>query len=294
MNARLKKLNQRHAYTIIELLTVMSIIVILIGLLVPAMNKVRIYASKVQQKAQFHSIEVAMELFEAEHEGKPNSDAQDIDSANYCGAMKLCEAMMGQDLLGFHPESVFRESGLNINGDDLYPPAGTITPAERRMNLKARKGPYLPLDNANAYPIQDLYSNYATYYDVNDFVLCDVYKRVTNRRTGKKVGMPILYYKADTTKDGHDVSVGGYLSTDNIYSYLDNDQLVLLGMPWASTLVHPMASTGFPGPDIFYEKTWNRKVTTMNRPYKADSYILLSAGYDGEYGTADDIFNFGN
>ena len=30
----------------------------------------------------------------------------------------------------------------------------------------------------------------------------------------------------------------------------------------------------------------------MPRPYRADSYILISAGYDGLYGTRDDICNF--
>ena len=29
-----------------------------------------------------------------------------------------------------------------------------------------------------------------------------------------------------------------------------------------------------------------------NRPYRADSYILMSAGFDGLYGTKDDVFNF--
>jgi hypothetical protein len=28
------------------------------------------------------------------------------------------------------------------------------------------------------------------------------------------------------------------------------------------------------------------------RPFRADTFILISAGWDGEYGTADDICNF--
>jgi len=28
------------------------------------------------------------------------------------------------------------------------------------------------------------------------------------------------------------------------------------------------------------------------RPYRSDSFILLSAGPDGLYGTGDDVFNF--
>jgi hypothetical protein len=33
-------------------------------------------------------------------------------------------------------------------------------------------------------------------------------------------------------------------------------------------------------------------ISTARQPYRSDTYILLSAGYDGEYGTVDDIFNF--
>jgi len=36
----------------------------------------------------------------------------------------------------------------------------------------------------------------------------------------------------------------------------------------------------------------NPQVTAINRPYRAGSYILISAGKDGLYGSPDDIFNF--
>jgi hypothetical protein len=46
----------------------------------------------------------------------------------------------------------------------------------------------------------------------------------------------------------------------------------------------------------FYMNTTNDKMlattTAAVRPYRADTYILISAGYDGEYGTPDDICNF--
>ena len=46
------------------------------------------------------------------------------------------------------------------------------------------------------------------------------------------------------------------------------------------------------GPIRFYEMTRNENITSTVRPVRADSYILQSAGYDGDYGTPDDIFNF--
>ena len=64
-----KQSNKKRAFTIVELLTVMSIIIILMGLLAPVMNKVRRYARKVSQKNQFHSINLALELFRAEFDG---------------------------------------------------------------------------------------------------------------------------------------------------------------------------------------------------------------------------------
>jgi len=290
----------RAGFTIVELLTVMSIIIILIGLLVPSLNTVKRYARKVRQKAQFHSIEVALDLWSTQFEGYPPSDRLDPTNAPYCGAMKLCEAMMGQDLLGFHPDSLFREDGEDMNNNELYPDQATTPPPKYRENLKARKGPYLQLENANAYRLENVYRNTGPFTG-EEFVLCDVYTRVNHQKTGKNIGMPVLYYKADTSKIDHDPNRPN--DPDNIYDYMDNDDLVRLGLPFDNTgaLAHPMASGGgmtsaggAPDPAIFYEMTKNETITTADRPYRADSYILLSAGFDGEYGTSDDVFNFGD
>ena len=100
MKTTTKKTRKKEAFTIIELLTVMSIIVILLGLLVPAMNKAKIYAKTVNQKNQFHSIDVALELFKTEYEDYPPSDQFDDASVAYCGAMKLAEAVVGVFVIG--------------------------------------------------------------------------------------------------------------------------------------------------------------------------------------------------
>jgi hypothetical protein len=123
------------------------------------------------------------------------------------------------------------------------------------------------------------------------FVLCDVYNNVKNQETGKKIGMPILYYKANTSNTIHDPC--GSLPTvgsDNkyIYNYTDNDELVSLGLPWDTAGAHPLVV-----PAKFYEITKDNRINIKDgRPYRPDSYILISAGFDGMYGTSDDIFNF--
>ena len=110
-----------------------------------------------------------------------------------------------------------------------------------------------------------------------------------NTQTGKRVGMPILYYKANTSNTAHDYTNPD--NPDNIYDYRDNQELVGLGKPWDPTGTGHMLSTD---PDKFYESTWNESITSIARPYRMDSFILLSAGFDGEYGTPDDVFNFGD
>ena len=284
MKSIIKQSNRKAAFTIIELLTVMSIIVILIGVLVPALSNVRKYAQKVKQMAQFNSMQSAIELFNNENDGYPPSGAMDGAGQPYCGAMKLCEAMMGRDLLGFHPDSAFRVDGMDAaGGRDIYLPT--------RENLNARLGPFLQLDNANAYRLVDIYGSGQTApFQENVFVLCDVYTR--QMRTGIKTGMPILYYKAETSNNLHDPNTAPTPQDNmgNIYNYWDNHALVNLGKPWeeaGKVTTHSLAE-----PARFYRNTRNNQITTVRRPYRTDSYILISAGFDGEYGTADDICNF--
>jgi type II secretory pathway pseudopilin PulG len=287
------KPNRKAAFTIVELLTVMSIIVILIGLLVPALNQVRKFAREVRQQAQFNSINVAIELFNSEFDSLPDSSATDPEGNSYCGAMKLAEAMVGQDLMGFHPDSVFMSNGKNLGGDkQLYhnaqgPPVN--------IDINARKGPYLPIENANAYRLQDIYGETGTGpFEPTHFVLCDVFGRVTHKGTGKRIGMPILYYKANTANTMHDLSNPD--NPDNIYDYHDNQELLMLGKPWdppdQGGEPHKLAIEDGQVGARFYMNTWNDQVTTRERPFRADTYILISAGNDGEYGTADDICNF--
>jgi type II secretory pathway pseudopilin PulG len=338
----------KKGFTIIELLTVMSIIIILLGVLVPALNKTRRYAKTVVQRGQFHEISKGLELFRNDHsENYPDSGAADPCGFGYCGAMKLCEAMLGQDGMGFNPNSQFKASGSINEADgtttDLYPfdlctqtdPTAYSDPTDPPQkllidNLRARVK-YVESDNIKATRVQDLYtwditttatakSRYlyppsattvqfkktdnAPPYAYPNAVITDVFLRADIKaggtapgcqaRAGQKVGMPVLYYKADSSKLNHDSTSDWttWTSNANIYNFDDNYALTGLGCPWESgaapITLHPM----YTDPRVFLKAITNTQVTSTPRPHKEDGYILLSAGWDGLYGTRDDVFNF--
>lgn len=283
MKSIVKQTSRKKAFTIIELLTVMSIIVILIGLLVPSLNMARRFAKKLTQKNQLRIVGIGIEFFNNEWDGYPPSNAFDTNNQQYCGAMKLCEAMVGKDLLGFHPDSIFRADGLDATGRQLYDP----------ITVGARKELFLTLDNAKPNRLVDIYGpgNTGSFLE-NTFVLCDVYSR--DMRTGQKTGMPILYYKAETSNKLHDPNFMP-TATDNmgnIYNFNDNQGLFALGKPWEQTGSTSSTQMSLVDPIRFYKNTRNDKIAIVRRPYNEESYILISAGFDGEYGTADDICNY--
>jgi hypothetical protein len=224
-------------------------------------------------------MDTALGLFRNECEVYPPSDANDSTGKPYCGAMKLAEALMGQDLLGFHSKSGFWRDGLDL---DTRMPLYPLNPPED--NLKQRKGPYLAAESAMAWRLADIYGKGKTGpFPEDTYVLCDTY--IHKRSGGKKTGMPILYYKADRFGTSHDANEPA--NPTNIYGYRDNQALINLGVPGDPKAAHPLAD-----PKRFYLNTRNHLIKTASQPYRADSYILISAGPDGLYGTADDICNF--
>jgi prepilin-type N-terminal cleavage/methylation domain-containing protein len=311
-------MERNKGFTIVELLTVMGVIAVLIGLLVPALALVKDYSKRIQQKAQFHGIDVGLEMYKTEFGSYPRSDDNALipphpilDNSTYCGANKLAEAMVGLDMIGFHPSSDFRSDGMNEVVDKL----GTSVilnvydtsraPGDTWMdgdeNINARKGPFLDLENANAFRMDEVYAvaldpPFVANFDplgtggMFPLVLCDVYAQKRSGTGSKKTGTPILYFRARTNYTQQNYTRDGDYTND-IYNLDDNLNLIDLGMP-NDGRVYTMAD---PTTDI-YEKFENMiindQVTSIRRPYRADSFILISAGKDGDFGTADDIFNF--
>ncbi len=266
-----------------ELLTVLAIISLLVGILIPAVSAVKNSAMEAKQRGQFVSINLGLTTFKNDSDcggDYPPSDAWSPGGPlNYCGAQKLAEALLGWDLLGFHPKSEFTANGVNFAGVFVY---DTTDP----LLFGQRKDPFLELGTTNAFKLGSLFPKTGTAPLAPDtYVLCDVFgatKVMLPGGTTAKAGAPILYYKANT--GGKDIRA--------VYDERDNEVLVFLkGAEDGKT--HPLGDPAG-GYSNFYDYITDPKITAKQWPYKPNSYILISAGADGLYGTGDDIRSFDN
>lgn len=293
-------------FTLVEMLVTLFIIGVILAMVLPAFNMVKAVANEVRQKSQFSNIEMALEGFRADFGDYPESaPSYPLEAVLYGGAQKLAEAVVGQDGFGVHNKTAFQLNGAgDFNNDGAYDVPDEYlydittgnnfeTPAE---NKAARRGPYLELESANAVRLGSIYLGLPSPQMEPSLVLGDKFGLVKNMDTSKKTGMPVLYYKADTTSVYHRPE-GDWASyddgtDDNIYSVNHNQGFLgVLAPPFKDGRTHPLKDP--PGRKKFYEMTRNPNfVGGTDRPYRAESFLLHSAGPDGLYGSPDDLFNF--
>ena len=320
-----KQSGGKSGFTLVELLTVLAIIALLIGLLVPALSTTRRYAKDVKQKAQFHSIEVALDTFHGVYGDYPPSNETTNTGVKTCGSQKLTEALLGLDMRGYDPYSDFDLVATEA-APLIYALDGVLgaTAQDEEDSLNRRKGPFLKTgENVDAYNLYYLFDvanggNVLNLYQGGDPqqkvfgpVICDTYRvkniqipdplNPTTDEITVKVGTPILYYKANKSSKKFD-RLQAAADEDNIYNWKDNGELVDIGLitklPADRTNADHHFGTGYSnlpaqtnGMEVFYDRIINPKVV-VPWPHNPDSYILISAGYDGIYGTDDDITNY--
>lgn len=304
----------KKGLTVVELLVVLTVMALLVSLLLPAVAMVMNMANVTKQKAQFATISIALESFRNDFGDYPESDnlqpgdpMTNNGNYDYCGAQKLSEAMIGYDLFGVHPKTKFQDDGKWDTGTaDQY----IADPTSSNYNGNQRKGPYIEVEKAGAVRLVDLYDMANPGGLRGDtYVMTDTFKRFNSKyqtallnktpplQTEGKIGTPILYYKARVNK----VRFQTGNNDEKIFDRLDNQKLIDAGVPWDTTLEHDLqtgATPPKPGPVYFYDNEYivNKNLTSPISndaiPYNKDSFILISAGKDGLYGTEDDIFNF--
>jgi prepilin-type N-terminal cleavage/methylation domain-containing protein len=301
-----------RAFTLPELLTVVAIIAILIGILMPALYQVKKMAKDTKQKAQLVSIEMAVNLYKNDFGDYPPSHGYDSGNSPtyadypYCGAQTFAEAMFGQDLLGVHPDSIFRENGEDGSNNSLYPdPFNPDTNPAHKKNLDSRKGPYLARENIGVFKPVNIFDPAVLPTEMSvskdKYVICDVFEAVNRSITlpngttkNYKIGTPILYYKANPAAQNRNIDAAQ--PDKSIYNGFDNRYLVLAGKitnTGSGDVPHNFeAADGTPTPFYDFIKDKQISTATFNYPVRPDSFLLISAGNDGLYGTSDDICNF--
>lgn len=306
----MKKMKNKKAFTLIELLVVMAIIAALIGILSVGLRQVKIKATSLRQKGEFHGMEISIELFQNEFNGYPDSAVVSDDGVDVCGAQRLAEAMEGRDELGFHPKSKWHPAKEAAAGLTLY----DITVDDTR---KQRKPVYFELKHSGMYTPEQLWGtgNTGTLQADECPIITDVFVRnaAADPAIEEKVGTPVLYFKANPTKRFR-VDASRQLVdpakqseyTQWIYNFDDN--IGLLNLAWlrepgsavdpAGIAPHYQPRDDYPGvtepAELFYRIITQRADTNTNiyKPYNSDKYILISAGWDGKYGTDDDLTNY--
>jgi prepilin-type N-terminal cleavage/methylation domain-containing protein len=315
---------RRRAFTLIELLTVMAIIVILIGILTPALSAARNRATTTAIKAQLNAISVGLDAFNVDEGEYPASNAvlwaanptgptRDVEmdawevsmggAANpIYGANILVDAMVGRDFLGYDPRSA--PTG-----------AGFPNPYNRWDPGNDRRQPYIPVDGIDVTSPNDPPEDQAgvlppqTQRQIpsGNGLYCRVFR--------DKFGWPILYYRASPTANQNTPIIqtgnepANQLFGEGVYDGLDNEPFTSYGAPNPHKIFD--ANQDFPvpagnyGPELtnrFAEFIRSIRATTYDpaqpeqiqipRPVKSDRFILLSAGRDGIWGNLDDVANY--
>lgn len=316
---RINRKSHGSGFTLIELLVVIAIIAMLVGLLSPAIKVVTRSAKGLKQKSTFHGYETGLELYSKDFDRYPDSSRIDRGAGQITGAQHLAEALLGRDLRGFDPKTrwyaptdpkeAYAKDG--VNGADS---------TDEAKSLQRRKEQYVETKDDGAYALEDLYGagNTGNVYSPRGFltprapVMTDIFARKRIELTmpdgnteNIKVGSPVLYFRADQTTDKFSGSNPVAPYSDYIYNYDDNRAIVNLTTVRDDTVYHNYgdnpANTGtitsdgktFATGDLyFYYKIWNKRIDTYEKPYNPKTFLLISAGWDGIFGTKDDITNF--
>jgi len=289
---------RNKAFTLVELLTVIGIISLLLSLALPALNEARVRAREVADRASLHSIGVAIESFANDMGYYPESSRITPDGIPYRidledpgepfenepdqGAHTVFEALFGLDKQGFQKEHYYQ------NDNDGYPVA-----PNRYFELVETKrwGPYLELESVDFGEMRNAHPH-GNKFDPAGINMNPVFVDTLDKKAPKAV----LYYRARASKrllwaEDYDLY--------SIYNYDDNQFITQDTYAGSSDAMYPQIFD----PEDFYRFIWddrtgmgttedNRFYSPSARPYKKDTFMLINAGRDHEYGTADDICNF--
>ncbi len=332
--------SQAPGFTLVELMTVIFIIGLLVGILIPSLTAVRNAAKKTSSKATIGALSTGLEAFKNDHskdfrqtngyppsfahppigtfgfdpyEGEfPFLEASENDPPVVYGAHWLPAMLMGVDVLGIVPRGavpplVRTRPWLWYTSDPLGNGSGPLERSPLYLDptgLKTVATEELPFSGPGpSGHLAGFFPNWTAMAHLP--VIVDAFDQ------------PILYYVSNTygttanlleeeRANGYQPSPPYYFHQDN-EGFTGNDENV--GWDFGSGGDHAIARSGedldatnidddsntfahFIHDGKAHRATPDWTPQSPLKPFNSDTFLLISAGRDGRYGTVDDVANF--
>ena len=251
-------------FTLVELMVVMLIIALLASILVPSVNNARTAAKTASSKSTIFVLEQAVNMFRSDETlGKdyppsryvvagPDDDPYGDNGYTAWGAQTLVWATVGARLDGTRRF----EAPLGETYDN-NPGVGPFVDPSKLEIVKPRD-PKCKVPDPWPGMVHDAAP-----------VILDAF------------GMPVLYYKPDTGTTDADPIHDRLPQIDN-YGFAGNDST-----PRNYSDIETEGNF-----DDHFLDTRAEEFGSNDRPWNYDSFVLIGAGADKTYGTADDTENF--
>lgn len=309
----------QRGFTLIELLAVIAIIALLIGLLVPAVSNVRDQARKASTAGQLDAVGKGCEAFHAETGAYPRSQGKnpfepESGNVDLTGAQWLVVQLVGPDFQGYVEPEVRNDTNNDgvIDARDWvawYSPRWTGTATRlppyldvsgkiaQSPELYAREGGLTLPDRLQLG--SSLWSNPKVPFLVDAFRFPVLYYRANAQArhpfaewSGSTPRHPGRYDQVDNeiitgsegAEDGWDLGAGLPRTEGGMYKLGWSDSSPNTA-PEPKTFAHALYDR------VLFEQT-RQGTTGKVWPHRPDTFILISPGKDGLYGTSDDVTNF--
>jgi len=260
-------MQNRRGFTLIEILVTIGIVVLLIGVTLPAVNKARSSAARSRIAADMQAIATGMTAYHADFHAYPAVGAGDV------GWRVLAIAMAGRENAGVdgHNGDGFKTIAAQAGPDGVFGTSDDIESGPVR-------GPYIAVDK---FRFLKPPAPPATITALG--IMPTEYDESVVEGAGYAF-TPMLYYVARSSKPRLGDAAGGYVTStaNSLYDHRQNDADPLNTRKLAIADMQRMMG----------DRDNSGTIGTNEKPATESPFILWAAGRDGRYGTKDDVTNF--